>query len=162
MLLVEDDELMITDLENTSSILRKSLENEVVNLEIIGNLAIVLKANGELKGITRDNGFIYDIYKCEQSFDLSSEICLVGNEDLGLICIITKEIILTITFDFSRVHLPTFAISYYNETPIHFVGSISFYLKEELKECLSKYGLSAGNIIRKPIDGLLKYHQKKL
>ena len=49
-----------------------------------------------------------------------------------------------------------------NETPIHFVGSISFYLKEELKDCLSKYGLSVGNIIRKPIDGLLKYHQKKI
>ena len=48
------------------------------------------------------------------------------------------------------------------EIPIHFVGSISFYLKEELKECLSKYGLIAGNIIRKPIDGLLKYHQKKI
>ena len=48
------------------------------------------------------------------------------------------------------------------EIPIHFVGSISFYLKDELKVCLQEYGLSAGNIIRKPIDGLLQFHQEKL
>jgi hypothetical protein len=48
------------------------------------------------------------------------------------------------------------------EIPIHFVGSISFYLKKELEECLNAYGLKAGNVIRKPIDGLLQYHQKKL
>ena len=48
------------------------------------------------------------------------------------------------------------------DIPIHFVGSISFYLKEELEECLKSHGLKAGNIIRKPIDGLLKFHQKKL
>ena len=46
--------------------------------------------------------------------------------------------------------------------PIHFVGSISFYLKDELIESLSKHGLRAGNIIRKPIEGLVKFHQKKL
>ena len=48
------------------------------------------------------------------------------------------------------------------DIPIHFVGSISFYLKEELEDCLKSHGLRAGNIIRKPIDGLLKFHQKKL
>jgi len=48
------------------------------------------------------------------------------------------------------------------EVPIHFVGSISYYLKNELTECLNKYNLHAGNIIRKPIEGLLKYHQENL
>ena len=48
------------------------------------------------------------------------------------------------------------------EVLIHFSGSISFYLKEELESCLKEYGLSAGNIIRRPIEGLLKYHQKSL
>ena len=48
------------------------------------------------------------------------------------------------------------------EVLIHFSGSISFYLKEELELCLKEYGLSAGNIIRRPIEGLLKYHQKSL
>ena len=44
------------------------------------------------------------------------------------------------------------------EIPIHFTGSIAYYLKEELVECLNNHGLKAGNIIRRPIDGLLKYH----
>tara|TARA_B100001057_G_scaffold500878_1_gene618481 strand:- start:3032 stop:3886 length:855 start_codon:yes stop_codon:yes gene_type:complete len=48
------------------------------------------------------------------------------------------------------------------EVPIHFVGSISFYLKDELKRSLSNYGLQAGNIIRKPIDGLLEFHRMQL
>ena len=48
------------------------------------------------------------------------------------------------------------------EVPVHFVGSISYYLKEELKECLKSHGLKAGNIIRKPIEGLLQFHQRKL
>tara|TARA_S200000501_G_scaffold85665_1_gene78432 strand:- start:1543 stop:2412 length:870 start_codon:yes stop_codon:yes gene_type:complete len=46
--------------------------------------------------------------------------------------------------------------------PIHFVGSISFYLKEELQRCLKEYNLNAGNIIRKPIDGLLDFHKRQL
>ena len=46
--------------------------------------------------------------------------------------------------------------------PIHFVGSISFYLKDELKKYLKEYGLKAGNIIRKPIDGLLDFHKRQL
>ena len=48
------------------------------------------------------------------------------------------------------------------EVLIHFSGSISFYLKDELESCLKEYGLTAGNIIRRPIEGLLKYHQKSL
>ena len=48
------------------------------------------------------------------------------------------------------------------EVPIHFVGSISFYLKDQLVECLKNYNLKSGTIIRKPIDGLLKYHQENL
>tara|TARA_Y200000002_G_scaffold382176_1_gene398381 strand:- start:238 stop:1092 length:855 start_codon:yes stop_codon:yes gene_type:complete len=48
------------------------------------------------------------------------------------------------------------------EVPIHFVGSISFYLKDELKTSLSNYGLQSGNIIRKPIDGLLEFHRMQL
>ncbi|MDE0966852.1 MAG: N-acetylglucosamine kinase [Flavobacteriaceae bacterium] len=48
------------------------------------------------------------------------------------------------------------------ELPIHFTGSISYYLQEELTKALKKHGLKAGNIIRRPIDGLLKYHIKLL
>lgn len=42
--------------------------------------------------------------------------------------------------------------------PVHFVGSIAFYLKEELEEVLSKYNIKIGNVLRRPIDGLIAYH----
>ena len=35
-------------------------------------------------------------------------------------------------------------------------------LKDELINCLIENKLKAGNIIRKPIEGLLKYHQNLL
>ncbi|WP_417352665.1 N-acetylglucosamine kinase [Flavobacterium alkalisoli] len=46
-----------------------------------------------------------------------------------------------------------------HEVPVHFVGSIAFYLKSELAEVLSKNGLKLGNVLRRPIDGLIEYHK---
>jgi N-acetylglucosamine kinase-like BadF-type ATPase len=44
------------------------------------------------------------------------------------------------------------------ELPVHFVGSIAFYLKDELEEIFEKYELQLGNVLRRPIDGLIAYH----
>ena len=44
------------------------------------------------------------------------------------------------------------------EVPVHFVGSIAFYLKEELAEIFEKHELQLGNVLRRPIDGLIAYH----
>ena len=46
----------------------------------------------------------------------------------------------------------------FKKVPVHFVGSIAFYLKEELEEVLTKHGITLGNVLRKPIDGLIAYH----
>ena len=46
--------------------------------------------------------------------------------------------------------------------PIHFVGSISFLLKKELKNVLKEFGLKMGNVVQRPIDGLVKYHIQNL
>lgn len=46
----------------------------------------------------------------------------------------------------------------YKEVPVHFVGSIAFYLKDELQETFDKYELQLGNVLRRPIDGLIAYH----
>ena len=48
--------------------------------------------------------------------------------------------------------------SNYQEVPVHFVGSIAFYLKEELQEVLIKHNIKLGNVLRRPIDGLIAYH----
>lgn len=44
------------------------------------------------------------------------------------------------------------------EVPVHFVGSIAFYLKDELQITFDKYELKLGNVLRRPIDGLIAYH----
>ena len=44
------------------------------------------------------------------------------------------------------------------EVPVHFIGSIAFYLKDELTNVLEKRGITIGNVLRRPIDGLIEYH----
>lgn len=45
------------------------------------------------------------------------------------------------------------------QVPIHFVGSIAFYLQEELKRVMEENGLTLGKVLRRPIDGLVDYHK---
>lgn len=46
----------------------------------------------------------------------------------------------------------------YHQLPIHFVGSIGYYLQSVLKKVLQEKGLTLGRIIRQPIDGLVNFH----
>ena len=59
-----------------------------------------------------------------------------------------------------QVFVENYITQYENckEVPIHFIGSIAFYLKEELKEVLEFNGLTIGNVLRRPIDGLIQFH----
>lgn len=43
--------------------------------------------------------------------------------------------------------------------PIHFIGSIAYFLKDILEERLKANGLQLGQIIRQPIDGLVEFHK---
>lgn len=60
--------------------------------------------------------------------------------------------------------MKSFVINYikqyenYKEVPVHFVGSIAFYLKDELQITFDTYGIKLGNVLRRPIDGLIAYH----
>ena len=59
-----------------------------------------------------------------------------------------------------QVFVDNYITQYENckEVPIHFIGSIAFYLKEELKEVLESNELKIGNVLRRPIDGLIEFH----
>jgi N-acetylglucosamine kinase-like BadF-type ATPase len=48
------------------------------------------------------------------------------------------------------------------KVPVSFVGSIAFYLQDELKKALERNDLILGTILQKPIDGLVKFHQNKM
>ncbi|QYJ67644.1 N-acetylglucosamine kinase [Flavobacterium litorale] len=60
-----------------------------------------------------------------------------------------------------QVFVDNYITQYENahEVPVHFVGSIAFYLKAELTEVLAKNNLTLGNVLRRPIDGLIEYHE---
>jgi N-acetylglucosamine kinase-like BadF-type ATPase len=45
-----------------------------------------------------------------------------------------------------------------HDVPVHFVGSIAYYLRDELQKTFDKYNLQLGNVLRRPIDGLIAYH----
>lgn len=42
--------------------------------------------------------------------------------------------------------------------PIHFIGSVAYGFKDVLKEMCNLYELQLGRVIKKPIEGLVKFH----
>ena len=49
----------------------------------------------------------------------------------------------------------------HNSLPIHFIGSIAFYFKNELQIVAKETGLSLGKIQQSPLEGLIQYHLGK-
>ncbi len=47
------------------------------------------------------------------------------------------------------------------KVPVHFVGSIAYFSKEIILQCLKEYNLQPGNFIKRPIDGLISYYKKE-
>ncbi|TPD70610.1 N-acetylglucosamine kinase [Flavobacterium microcysteis] len=70
------------------------------------------------------------------------------------------EFIQKLVFEAMQVFVDNYITQFEDcrEVPVHFVGSIAFYLKDELKQVLDKNGLKLGNVLRRPIDGLIEYH----
>ncbi|TDU40155.1 N-acetylglucosamine kinase-like BadF-type ATPase [Gelidibacter sediminis] len=48
------------------------------------------------------------------------------------------------------------------KVPVHFVGSIAFFAKKQILEVAEEMGFTAGNFVRRPIEGLVAYHTKRL
>ncbi|PCJ81484.1 MAG: hypothetical protein COA49_05165 [Bacteroidetes bacterium] len=46
----------------------------------------------------------------------------------------------------------------YKEMPVHFIGSVAYHFQDILREACEIRDIKIGNTIRKPIDGLAKYH----
>lgn len=46
--------------------------------------------------------------------------------------------------------------------PIHFVGSIAHFSKEIIEDVLAPYHLTLGQVIRRPIDGLIDYYRQEI
>ncbi len=67
-----------------------------------------------------------------------------------------KKIIFAAMEDFVENYIKQY--ENYKEVPVHFIGSIAFYLRDELAQVLKPHGITIGNVLRRPIDGLIQYH----
>jgi glucosamine kinase len=45
-----------------------------------------------------------------------------------------------------------------HELPVHFTGSVAFYLQDIIKNMCQQYEINCGTILQKPIKGLIQYH----
>ena len=47
------------------------------------------------------------------------------------------------------------------EVPVHFIGSIAYFLKDEIELSFQKNKLKLGSIVQRPIDKLVNFHKEK-
>ena len=50
----------------------------------------------------------------------------------------------------------------FSKVDIHYVGSIAYYLKDEITRVGEKYNLQTGRFIQRPITGLVDYHKRNI
>ena len=46
----------------------------------------------------------------------------------------------------------------YKNVPVHFIGSVAYHFQDQLVIACEARGIKVGNLIKKPIEGLAKYH----
>lgn len=42
--------------------------------------------------------------------------------------------------------------------PVHFTGSVAYFFRDKIKEIAYNYNITIGEIVQKPMDGLIKFH----
>ena len=50
----------------------------------------------------------------------------------------------------------------FSKVDIHYVGSIAYYLKDEITKIGKKYNIKTGKFIQRPITGLVDYHKRNI
>ena len=50
----------------------------------------------------------------------------------------------------------------FSKVDIHYVGSIAYYLRDEITKIGKKYNLKSGKFIQRPIIGLVDYHKRNI
>jgi N-acetylglucosamine kinase-like BadF-type ATPase len=70
-----------------------------------------------------------------------------------------KEMILEGMKAFLDVHVCSFPN--YRTVKTHFVGSVATYFEDRLREAAAELGVNVGQVIKKPIHGLVKFHLQR-
>ena len=58
--------------------------------------------------------------------------------------------------EFFKLHICCFED--FKKVKVNFIGSVAFFLKDEIEKVAQKYNCEIGHIVKNPIDRLIKYH----
>ena len=106
---------------------------------------------------TSDNEILESVYKkpLPNRYLASFVVFLVKNRGHYMI----ENIIEDGINDFFFTHIISYKES--SKLPIHFTGGIAYGFREVVEQLCLNYDLQPGNFLRTPMEGLIKYHQKK-
>ena len=62
--------------------------------------------------------------------------------------------------EFIDLHVKCFSNS--ESVSINFIGSVAYFLSDEIEEAIKRHGLNKGRILKNPIGRLIEYHFKKI
>ncbi|MGD1848502.1 MAG: ATPase [Salibacteraceae bacterium] len=71
-----------------------------------------------------------------------------------------RKLVISGLREFLDLHVTCFPN--YKSTRVHFVGSIAFYFRDLLEIAAEELEIQIGNVIKKPIDGLIAYHVEQM
>jgi len=69
-----------------------------------------------------------------------------------------KKIIDDTLDEFINIHIKCF--ENHKNLPINFIGSVSYFLSNEIKEAAKRHNLTVGKIVQNPIKALINFHSK--
>jgi N-acetylglucosamine kinase-like BadF-type ATPase len=108
-------------------------------------------------GLTKDVIFEHVYMKPHANVYLASFMPVVTeHKDLPFV----KDMVCNGMVHFMKNHVACFPG--YQKYPVHFIGSIAFLFEEELRKAAESLSIRVGNLVQKPINGLVDYHLKYL
>ncbi len=113
-----------------------------------------LRARFDARFVTTETEIIESVYKkpLPNRYLASFAIFLAENRGHYMI----ENIIEDGINDFFYTHIISYKES--SKLPIHFTGGIAYGFQEVVKQLCFNYDLQVGNILRSPMEGLIKYH----
>jgi N-acetylglucosamine kinase-like BadF-type ATPase len=113
-----------------------------------------LRARFDAKFLTTDSEILECVYKkpLPNRYLASFAVFLAENRGHYMI----ENIIEDGINDFFHTHIITYRES--SKLPVHFTGGIAYGFKDMVIQLCKNYDMQVGNILRSPMEGLIKYH----
>ena len=113
-----------------------------------------LRSRFDAKFVTNTNEILNAVYKQPLANRYLASFAIFLAENRGHYMI--ENIIEDGFNDFFYNHIYKFSESW--KYPVHFTGGIAYGFKDVLAEMCDSYQLQLGNVLRNPMEGLIKYH----